>query len=133
MGTAFATHLDLESSLLKGARIPNQSIHRNFTEYLNQNLFSALSIVDAMNAFTKLIEFEPNFILLNVNMPNFSGYELCALLRNYGNFQTVLIIMMGEALKLINFNRLKRTGAADSLSKLFNHQELLNMIWKHLQ
>ncbi len=66
-------------------------------------------------------------------MPNLSGYELCALLRNYGNFQTVPIIMVGEALELINFNRLKRAGATDSLVQPFSRQELLNMIWKHLQ
>ncbi len=111
----------------------DQSAHRNFTEYLQQNLFSTRSLLDAMNAFTELIEFEPNLILLNVNMPNLSGYELCALLRNYRNFQTAPIIMVGEARELINLNQLKRAGATDSLSKPFSHQELLNMIWKHLQ
>ncbi|MGF1589414.1 MAG: response regulator [Pleurocapsa sp.] len=111
----------------------NQSAHRIFTNYLQPNLFSTRSIVDEMNAFTELIEFEPNLILLNVNMPNLSGYELCTLLRNYGNFQTVPIIMVGEALELTNFNKLKRAGATDSLSKPFSHQELLNMIWKYLQ
>ena len=108
-------------------------IQDNLEQNLDQNLFSILSIQDSLNAFSELIEFKPDLILLDVDMPNLNGYELCSLLRNHHDFKTIPIIMLNEAQGLINSTKFKIAGATDSLTKPFNRTQLLNMIFKYLQ
>ena len=105
----------------------------NVTEYLKPNLFSVLLIADAMDAFTQLIEFKPNLILLSSLMPELSGYELCSLLRNHDDFKQVPIIMVSEAPELIDEVKSKRAGATVWISKPFNSTQLLDTVWQYLK
>ncbi|WP_019504353.1 response regulator [Pleurocapsa sp. PCC 7319] len=107
-------------------------IQDNLEQNLDRNLFSILRIQDSLNAFSELIEFKPDLILLDVDMPNLNGYELCSLLRNHHNFKTTPIIMLDEAQGLVNSTRFRIAGATDSLAKPFNRTQLLNMIFKYL-
>ena len=117
----------------KVACIDDDSLtHLNLTKYLQQNLFITLTIQDALDAFAKLIEFQPHIILLGTNMANLHGYELCTLLRNHHDFKVVPIVMLDEVSQSVNQNKLKRIGATDSLTKPFDRTELLNIIWKYL-
>ncbi|MDJ0588708.1 MAG: response regulator [Pleurocapsa sp. MO_226.B13] len=109
------------------------SIHTDFTQCLNRNLFSVLTIEDSLNAFSELIEFEPDLIVLDVNMPHLNGYELCSLLRNHNNFKSIPIILSHETYELIDMSRLRRSRASESLTKPFNRTQLLNVIFKYLQ
>ena len=62
----------------------DSEIHTDFDRCLDRNMFSLLTIEDSLNAFSELIEFEPDFIVLDINMPHLNGYELCSLLRKSG-------------------------------------------------
>ena len=106
----------------------------NIKLILDSNLFKLLPIEDSMNAFAELIEFQPDLILLEVNMPNLNGYELCGLLRNHNDFKnTPIIIMMNKDRGLIDFTKFKLVGATDNLTKPFNQASLFNVIFKYLQ
>ncbi|MGL4882314.1 MAG: response regulator, partial [Waterburya sp.] len=80
----------------------DQSFYPVIEQYLDKSLFSTLTIQDPMEAFSKLIEFQPDFIFLDVDMPHLNGYELCTLLRNHQNFKITPIIMVNEAQERIN-------------------------------
>ncbi len=109
------------------------SIHTDFTQCLDRNLFSVLTIEDSLNAFSELIEFEPDLIVLDVNMPHLNGYELSSLLRNHNNFKSIPIILSHETYEPIDLSRLRRSRASESLTKPFNRTQLLNVIFKYLQ
>ncbi len=110
-----------------------KSFHSLVEKYLDKSLFSTLTIQDAMEAFSKLIEFQPDLIFLDVNMPHLNGYELCTLLRNHQNFKATPIIMVNEAQGLINSTKFRLAKATDSLAKPFNRTQVLNIIFKYLQ
>ncbi|MBE9047980.1 response regulator [Pleurocapsales cyanobacterium LEGE 10410] len=110
----------------------NPLTHLNLTSYLQQDLFITLTIQDALDAFAKLIEFQPHIILLGTNMANLDGSELCTLLRNHNDFKVVPIVMLDEVSQSVSQNKLKRMGATDSLTKPLKRTELLDMIWKYL-
>jgi len=108
-------------------------IHTDFSQCLDQNLFHLLTIEDSLNAFNELIEFEPNLIVLDVNMPHLNGYELCSLLKNHHALKKVPVILSHEAYEQINLSKLKRSGAMESITKPFSRTKLLNVIFKYLK
>ena len=111
----------------------DSAILGDFSRCLDRNTFSLLIIEDSLNAFAELIEFEPDFIILDVNMPNLNGYELCSLLRNHQDFQEIPIILSHEAYEQIDIYKLKRSGATETIVKPFSRTKLLDLIFKHLQ
>jgi twitching motility two-component system response regulator PilG len=110
-----------------------QYLHYLVEKYLDKSLFSTLIIQDPMEAFSKLIEFQPDLIFLDVNMPHLNGYELCTLLRNHQNFKATPIIMINEAQERINSTKFRLAKATDNLAKPFNRTQVLNIIFKYLQ
>lgn len=111
----------------------DSSIREDFAQCLNQNMFALLNIQDSLNAFSELIEFEPDFIIVDINMPNLNGYELCSLLRNHHDFRNTPIIISHEAYEHINPSKFKRSGATSTITKPFNRTKLLDSIFKYIQ
>ncbi len=107
-------------------------IHSDFNQSLNQGIFATLTIEDSLVAFAELIEFKPDFIVLDINMPNLNGYELCRLLRNHHDFQNTPIILSHEAYEQVNVSKLKRSGATEIMTKPFSRTKLLDIIFKYL-
>jgi twitching motility two-component system response regulator PilG len=111
----------------------NLSDREKFKQILDNNLFSLLILEDSMTAFAKLIEFKPDLILLDVEMPNLNGYELCGLLRNHPEFKTVPIVMLSEDPGSIDFTKMKMPTAVERLGKPLEKSDLLNIIFKYLR
>lgn len=99
---------------------------------MDNELFITLTIQDAMDAFSKLIEFDPDLILLDGDMPNLNGYELCTLLRNHHDFQKIPIVILDETPGLVNSRKFRLAEVTDLLCKPFDRIQLISMIQKHL-
>jgi two-component system, chemotaxis family, response regulator PixG len=109
------------------------NVCQNIKQFLDGNLFNLLAIEDSMTAFAKLIEFQPDLILLDVEMPQLNGYELCGLLRNHPEFKTLPIILLSEDPSSIDFTRMKLSGSAECMRKPLDKSDLFNVIFKYLQ
>jgi two-component system, chemotaxis family, response regulator PixG len=108
-------------------------IQDRLEQLLSNNLFSILGIQDSMNAFAELIEFQPDLILLDVDLAGINGYELCTLLRNHLDFKNTPIIMLDSDRGLINLTKFTLANATDRLTKPFTQTSLFNVIFKYLQ
>ena len=102
-------------------------------EILAHHLFAIAQITQPMNALSELMEFKPNLILLEIDMPQISGYELCGLLRNHLEFKSIPIVMLTGERGLVNLTKSKLVGATDYLVKPFDRSSLFNVIFKYLQ
>ncbi len=111
----------------------NFKIHHQLQNFLDDKMFVISFIKEPMNAFAQLIELKPELILLDSDMPNLNGYELCGLLRNHYDFKHTPIIMLSGEQGLINLTKSKLAGATDHLIKPFTQSSLLNIIFKYLQ
>ena len=107
--------------------------HTNLENILDNGMFCLAKITEPMNALTELIEFKPQVILLDIDMPQISGYELCSLLRNHHQLKSVPIIMLTEERGLVNLTKSKLVGATDYLIAPFNQSSLFNVIFKYIQ
>ena len=111
----------------------NLNIHRQLEDFLDRKIFTISFIREPMNAFAKLIEFKPELILLDAEMPNINGYELCGLLRSHYDFKYTPIIMLSGEQGILNMTKSRLAGATDHLIKPFTQSSLLSIVFKYLQ
>ncbi|MGH1394474.1 MAG: DUF4388 domain-containing protein [Trichormus sp.] len=94
--------------------------------------YEAISLSNALEALSLIFQLQPHIILCEIAMPELSGYEMCAMLRQSQAFRYIPMIMMTSKDKFIDRVRAKIVGATDLLTKPFNDAELLMLIKKYL-
>ncbi|NEO34388.1 MAG: response regulator [Symploca sp. SIO3C6] len=100
--------------------------------FLDDKSFSVVMINDPVRALMQVVRIKPDLILLDVEMPNLDGYELCSLLRKHPLFKTTPIIMVTGHTGFLDRAKAKLVRASGYLTKPFNQSELLKMVFKHL-
>lgn len=100
--------------------------------FLDDKSFSVVMINDPVRALMQVVRIKPDLILLDVEMPNLDGYELCSLLRKHSLFKNTPIIMVTGNTGFLDRAKAKLVRASGYLTKPFNQSELLKMVFKHL-
>jgi twitching motility two-component system response regulator PilG len=100
--------------------------------FLDDKSFSVVMINDPVRALMQVVRIKPDLILLDVEMPNLDGYELCSLLRKHPLFKTTPIIMVTGNTGFLDRAKAKLVRSSGYLTKPFNQSELLKMVFKHL-
>jgi CheY-like chemotaxis protein len=80
----------------------------------------------------KLRQYQPNLLLLDVMMPNLSGYQLIHLIRMDPELQTLPVILVTARSGFEERQHAMSLGAAELLSKPFEPDQLLSSIDKAL-
>lgn len=63
------------------------TILKSIERFLDKENFSVVMINDPVKALMQILRSKPDLILLDVEMPNLDGYELCSLLRRHSPLQ----------------------------------------------
>jgi two-component system, chemotaxis family, response regulator PixG len=100
--------------------------------FLDDNFFLVVGINDPLKALMQIVRTKPDLILLDVEMPNLGGYELCSLLRKHPSLSTTPIIMVTGHTNLIDRAKAKLVRSSGYLSKPFTQSSLLKIIFKNL-
>lgn len=100
--------------------------------FLDDASFSIVMIDNPVKALMQIIRSKPDLVLLDVEMPNLDGYELCSLLRRHSFFKSTPIIMVTGNTGFIDRAKAKLAGASGYLTKPFTQPDLLKMVFKHL-
>jgi two-component system, chemotaxis family, response regulator PixG len=100
--------------------------------FLDRNTFEIFSILDPATALAKIITIKPQIILLDINMPNIDGYQLCLMIRRHPDFKEVPIIMVTSNSGFVDRTRAKLCGATDYLTKPFTQNTLSDVVFKHI-
>ena len=99
------------------------------TRVLRDNLtfegFDVTSVADGNQAQSLEKELSPDLVLLDVNLPGRSGFELCELWRRQSQVPIILLTAMGQKGDKIRGLQL---GADDYVTKPFDLEELLARI-----
>ena len=75
---------------------------------------------------------KPDLILCDIAMPELSGYEICAMLRNSTAFHQTPIIMLTGIEGFIDRVKARIVGATHYLTKPFGENELLMLVEKYI-
>lgn len=105
----------------------HQSIQKIIQDYLGQKEFKVVCIKDSCQALAAAISHNPHLILIDAEMPEISGYELCRLLRKSSAVRETPIILLNQqdgVMEQIQGHLAKATG---QINKQFLLDELLQV------
>jgi two-component system, chemotaxis family, response regulator PixG len=101
--------------------------------FLDQQIFTVTGISDPLKALMQIIRIKPDIILLDIEMPNLDGYEICSLLRKHSYFQNTPIIMITGRTGFIDKAKAKMVKSTGYLTKPFSQVELLKIIFQNIK
>ena len=79
---------------------------------------------DAQSALPALLRTAPDLVILDVNMPGMSGWELCSLLRRQSATRSVPVLFLTGRQDVRDRITAMQVGGSDYLSKPFGAEEL---------
>ncbi len=100
--------------------------------FLDDTSFAIVMVNDPVRALMQVVRSKPDLVLMDVEMPNLDGYELCSLLRRHPTFRSTPIIMVTGNTGFIDRAKAKLVGASGYLTKPFTQSDLLKIVFKHL-
>ncbi|NWF58461.1 MAG: response regulator [Fischerella sp.] len=108
------------------------TVLNSIRNFLDESTFAVVMINDPVKALMQILRSKPDLILLDVEMPNLDGYELCSLLRRHSAFKNTPIIMVTGRTGFIDRAKAKMVRSSGYLTKPFTQSDLLKMVFKHL-
>ncbi len=99
---------------------------------LDTHGYEVTSIASPVKALSLLFSLKPDLILCDIAMPDIEGHQLCAMLRQAPDFQSVPIIMLTGKNSFVDRVKANMAGATDYLTKPFNDGELLALVEKYV-
>ncbi|MDB5120795.1 MAG: response regulator [Sphingobacteriales bacterium] len=100
---------------------------REVLEYiLNDSGYEVKSTSTAREFFHKIEASNPDLIILDINLPDGDGRELCKAIKSNVRTKNIPVIMMSASLNISEI--LKESGANDFIPKPFNIDSFLNHV-----
>ncbi len=108
------------------------SVLKIIKNYLSDPQIDVHLITESPKALIEIINCKPDLVLLDVNMPNLDGYQLCKYIRNNTDLSQTPIIMVTGKSGWIDRAKAKVSGATDYLVKPFSQDELVQLVSKYI-
>ncbi|MGF1603935.1 MAG: response regulator [Thermosynechococcaceae cyanobacterium] len=97
---------------------------------LESSGYQVLSLLDPTEAISHILQNNPIVILMDIEMPNIDGYELCRRVRQVEELKETPVVMLTGREGIIDRVRARMSGCTAYLTKPFNPQELLAQVQK---
>lgn len=90
--------------------------------------YEVLNIIKATEQLKLLLARKPVLILMDINMPDISGYKLCEKLKNSPVTRHIPIVMLTGCSGTLDRVRAKLNGAEKYMTKPFQPEKLINTV-----
>ena len=108
----------------------SQAMTQLLARFLQREKFVIAAIADPRQALAEFQRFQPDLVLLDLNMPYLSGWEVCRQLKAVRNVPVVIFSVRDET---DDIARGFEAGADDYLIKPFEFPDLLQRIRRLLE
>ena len=115
--------------LIVDDQLSNLKILANLLENNNYKVKKALDGESALISIDKEI---PDLILLDIKMPNFSGYEVCQHLKYNLKTKDIPVIFISALAEVFDQVKASEVGAIDYITKPFQEEEVLARVKSQL-
>jgi len=109
----------------------------DISDYLFETLslsgYDACQAYDGIEGLSKIEQFKPNLLLLDIMMPKLNGIEVCRRIRANSDLRSLRIIFITAKNSLEEKLEGFEAGANDFIVKPFSSSELLARIEAHLR
>ena len=95
---------------------------------LEKSGHTVICAIDGMDAMSKLNDFVPDLILLDINMPRMDGYQVCKLIRGNETTKDVPVVMISGKDGFFDKVRGRMAGTTGYITKPFGPETLMKAI-----
>ena len=92
--------------------------------------FDVLTAEDGFDAITKVTDFDPDLIFVDIMMPRLDGYQTCSLVKNNSHYQHTPVVMVSSKDGLFDRARGSIVGAQGHINKPFSDSDLIDAVEK---
>lgn len=101
-------------------------------EELFGSQYNLMTVSTGIDALKMAQEFQPDLIILDIMLPDMSGYDVCQQVRKSSSLKHTKIIMVSAKAMASDCLKGYQVGADDYLTKPFDEEELLAKVCAHL-
>ncbi|BAY92743.1 MULTISPECIES: response regulator [unclassified Tolypothrix] len=91
------------------------------------------TLKDSRRFWEIFLEFAPDLLILDVDMPDINGIDICQVVRNEPDFNSLPVLFLVDTFAADIVEQLFVVGADDCLSKPIVGSKLINRIFNHLK
>lgn len=111
----------------------SQTIRRTAETLLAREGYQVITAQDGFEALSKVADYQPDIIFIDIMMPRLDGYQACALIKANPKFQRTPVIMLSSKDGLFDRARGRIVGSDEYLTKPFTKDELLGAVRAHVR
>lgn len=108
----------------------NENIREALTSILEDEGHSLWIAKDGAEALRKMKEISPDILILDIMMPEISGYDVCRTIKNDPTLKKTFVLMLSAKGQATEQEHGKEVGADAYIVKPFSPSEILTMINK---
>jgi putative two-component system response regulator len=99
---------------------------------LNKQRFKVRSVINGPMALTAVKTAPPDLILLDINMPEMDGYQVCKILKSEEAHRDIPIIFISALDELSDKLKALEVGGVDYITKPFQEKEVMARVNTHM-
>src|SRR5690606_17259273 len=88
--------------------------------------------LDGQEALDKMMEYPPDLVLLDIQMPGMDGYEVCKRIKSTPKIQEIPVIFLSALSETADIVKGFEVGGADYVSKPFKFREVMARVENQL-
>jgi len=111
----------------------SQTIRRTAETLLAREGYQVITAQDGFEALSKVADYQPDVIFVDIMMPRLDGYQACALIKANPRFSKTPVIMLSSKDGLFDRARGRIVGSDEYLTKPFTKDELLGAVRAHIK
>lgn len=103
----------------------SQAVNELVSRFLEDQGYSVSAVSNPRRAMDELDAFEPDLVVLDLNMPYITGWEICLQIKATSSIPVIVFSVQGED---VDIERAFAAGADDFIIKPFEFPDLLQRI-----
>lgn len=111
----------------------SNTIRRSGEIFLNQVGCNVMLAEDGFDGLSKVVEHQPDIVLVDVMMPRLDGYQTCVLVKINPHFKNIPVIMLTSKDALFDRAHGRLVGSDLYLLKPFDRKKLIEAVIMHTQ
>ena len=106
----------------------SNTIRRSAELFLRQAGYEVILAEDGFDALSKITDYEPQVIFVDIMMPRLDGYQTCALIKQNPRLKSTPVIMLSSKDGVFDRARGRLAGSDRYLTKPFTKEGLIEAV-----
>jgi twitching motility two-component system response regulator PilG len=106
----------------------SNTIRRSAELFLRQAGYEVILAVDGFDALSKITDYEPHVIFVDIMMPRLDGYQTCSLIKQNPRLKSTPVIMLSSKDGVFDRARGRLAGSDRYLTKPFTKEGLVEAV-----